>query len=397
MPADVVDAAKRLLDHPDLIDQISADIEELGVVGEKRLGLLLFLAGVSAQLLRPLAVITRGASSSGKSFLAEQVSRLFPPEIVLRATSLTPNALYYFPPGELRHRWVLAGERSRISNDEAAEATRALREMIEAGKLSKGLPIKEGDRIVTRMINQDGPIAYTESTTAADIDEEDANRTLRVNTDESENQTRRILHATASAASGQTRHDVDCMLAVHHAVQRMIPRVDVVIPFADAIAGLYPTARLENRRDFRHLLQLVKAVGLLRFRQRNRDDANRVIATFDDYDVAERLAREPLGAASSGLTPGARTMLETIRREYLDNEFTTTDVKRLGGASPRTLENRLLQLNSAGVVEQTSPAKGRVPARWKLTGRDPDARNAILPTVDAVRAAFASCAHTNET
>jgi hypothetical protein len=36
--------------------------------------------------------------------------------------------------------------------------------------------VKEGDQLVTRLIEQDGPIAYVESTTVARIDDEDANR-----------------------------------------------------------------------------------------------------------------------------------------------------------------------------------------------------------------------------
>ncbi len=40
----------------------------------------------------------------------------------------------------LEHRWVVAGERSRQQDDDASEATRALREMQSAGRLSKLLP-----------------------------------------------------------------------------------------------------------------------------------------------------------------------------------------------------------------------------------------------------------------
>jgi hypothetical protein len=37
----------------------------------------------------------------------------------------------------LQHRFIVAGERSRLQNDETAEATRALRELLSAGRLVK--------------------------------------------------------------------------------------------------------------------------------------------------------------------------------------------------------------------------------------------------------------------
>ncbi|VTR95140.1 Phage/plasmid primase, P4 family, C-terminal domain protein OS=Singulisphaera acidiphila (strain ATCC BAA-1392 / DSM 18658 / VKM B-2454 / MOB10) GN=Sinac_4213 PE=4 SV=1 [Gemmata massiliana] len=67
MPGDVrAEAeAEALLNDPNLLDRVSEAIGALGVVGEGRNRLILYLTGTSAQLPRPLAVITRGASSSG--------------------------------------------------------------------------------------------------------------------------------------------------------------------------------------------------------------------------------------------------------------------------------------------------------------------------------------------
>jgi hypothetical protein len=182
--------------------------------------------------------------------------------VALHATSLTTNALYYFPPGALRYRFVVAGERSRAQDDDTADATRALREMIEAGRLTKAAPVKEGDKTVTRVIEQEGPIAYAETTTLGVISDEDANRCLLPATDEREEQTRNVLNATAAAAAGRGRPDLDRVRAVHHAAQRMVPRADVVIPFAEHVAALYPAGRVDARRSYRHVLSLVKAVAL---------------------------------------------------------------------------------------------------------------------------------------
>jgi hypothetical protein len=131
--------------------------------------------------------------------------------------------------------------KSRLGPTTLEERKPALREMIEAGRLSNAIATKVGDRIVTHLIEQDGPIAYSERATAASIDEEDVNRCLLLMTDESERQTQRILQTTTTGALGRDTADVTRIVAVHHAIQRMIPRVDVVVPFAEAIAKNYPT------------------------------------------------------------------------------------------------------------------------------------------------------------
>src|SRR5262249_4184666 len=129
------------------------------------------------------------SSTSGKTYIVEKTSALFPEEAVLFATQMTPQALYHMEPGALLHRFIVAGERSRIDEDERAEATRALREMQSTGRLDKLMPMKIGGDIITQHIRQEGPIAFVETTTLAKIFDEDENRCLNIWTDETKEQT----------------------------------------------------------------------------------------------------------------------------------------------------------------------------------------------------------------
>ncbi|MBA4191980.1 MAG: hypothetical protein C0467_28710 [Planctomycetaceae bacterium] len=384
MPEDIRAEAVATLESPDLVKTVLADLEKAGVVGESRTALTLYMVGTSAQLKRPLAAIVRGSSSSGKSYVVGVVSSMFPGEIVLQATSLTTNALYYFPPDFLRHRWVVCGERSRVEDDDKAETTRALREMIESGRLSKAVPRKNAEgKIVTELVEREGPIGFVETTTLGAIFDEDANRCLLLATDESKAQTQAINKATATCAAGimaehSRRRDV------HFAIQRMIPRVDVVIPFAEQVAALYPCEQVDARRSFRHLLNLVRASALLHFRQRDRDDEGRIVATFADYALAERLGRGPLADASSGVSDGARQYLTALRDKFSVVSFSTSEAQTVGVGSRPTRYRRLLELHSAGALEQTEPQKGRVPAQWRLTEVDVESGATVLPTVERV-------------
>jgi len=260
-PPEVLADAEALLAAPDLIARISADIEAAGVAGEEDLRLTLYLIGTSRLLARPLAGIVQGQSSSGKSYTIERVAAMFPKEAVVHATQMTPQALFHAQPGSLAHRWVVAGERSRIDNDDKAEATRALREMLAAGRLSKMMPVKMGGEIQTVTIEQPGPIAFVESTTAARIFEEDANRCILLSTDERRTQTKTILRRLAFHVSGRVCPASSDVLARHQALQRLLERREIVIPFAEALAAELElfADRCECRRAFPMILSMIQA------------------------------------------------------------------------------------------------------------------------------------------
>ncbi|MEI8022352.1 MAG: hypothetical protein WCH39_29345, partial [Schlesneria sp.] len=145
MPEDLRAKMEMTLKSPNLLRWVVDGIEEAGVAGERFLALTIYLTGTSRLLDQPLAVIVQGPSASGKSYVIERVAKLFPPEAILSATDITPNALYYLKPGELEHRFVVAGERPRRKNNETAETTKSLREMISARKLEKVVTISDGE------------------------------------------------------------------------------------------------------------------------------------------------------------------------------------------------------------------------------------------------------------
>ena len=111
MPEEAREAAKEFLESPDLIRTLTSDFKTIGICREDGPATLLYLTGSSRRLRKPLAVIFQGGSSSGKSLVVENVAALFPEEAVVLATQITPQALFYMPPGSLSHKFVVCGER----------------------------------------------------------------------------------------------------------------------------------------------------------------------------------------------------------------------------------------------------------------------------------------------
>jgi len=386
--------ASRLLEDPALIDRIEADIEAAGVAGEHDLRLTLYLVGTSRLLPRPLAAIVQGQSSSGKSFTVERVAKLFPPEAVVLATQMTPQALFHAPPGSLSHRWVVAGERSRIENDDRAEATRALREMLSAGRLTKMMPAKVDGEIQTVTIEQEGPIAFVESTTSARVFEEDANRCIMLSTDERRSQTKTIMRRLAAVASGKIRPDESQAVARHHALQRLLERRSIVIPFAERLADRLEVFadRVECRRAYPMLLSLVEASALLHQRQRKTNQDGRLIAEPADYAVAARLLSGPLARTiGESLSDPARRFLDRLLAEVDDPidpmpaPFSAKDVRRRLKAGQSTTNAYLAELEDKGFLDRADPApagRGRPPKAWKPTGRGGEDVNVLPPACE---------------
>lgn len=287
----VVDNAVEKLSNCDsLLELAYSDAQQIGVVGEERTILTLYLAGVSRLLAKPLSVIVQGSSSSGKSFSVEAVSELFPPEEKVVAQQMTPQSLFYLPPGSLRHKFVVCGERSRVEDDSTADATRALREMISAGVLRKLLPVKGADgRMTTERIESEGPIAFVESTTLGQIFDEDRNRCVLIHTDETESQTRRILFALAGHRSKRSAEAIERQ----HAMQRLLKSQTVLVPYATRLAEALPAEKVECRRAFGHLLTCIRSSALLYQRQRSIDEGC-IVANESDYATAYSLLSKPM-------------------------------------------------------------------------------------------------------
>ena len=388
MPQEVRDDARAMLESSDLMKQVVDDVAALGVAGERELVASIYFVGVSRLLLRPLAAIVQAPSSVGKSYTVGKTAELFPPETVIEATSLTPQALFYMPPGELSHRFIVGGERSRREDDESAEATRALREMISSGRLTKLMPMKVEGQFVTQTIEQPGPIAFIETTTLAEIFDEDANRCLLLSADERSQQTTAVVNRLASDYGGASGVNGDAIIQRHHAAQRMLRQRPIVIPFAEVIAQHFPTDRVEARRAFTHLMGMIQASALLHQYQRKVDGADRIIAEADDYQLARHLSRGPLARLLGGrISDAAIRYYDRLKAWCGPDAFSTTDAVKHDRATDRAIRGWLRELTGIAAIEQVSEGKGSRPATWRLLDIDQtelEAGDCGLPSVEEI-------------
>ena len=375
---DATPANKMAFDQK-LVNQIVADCRAIGIVGERSLILAIYVIGTSRLLARPLSGIVQGKSSTGKTLLVEKVSKLFPEDHVLIATRMSPKALVHYK-GGLAHKFVVAGESSRVVGDESADATAFLRQLQSDGHISQLTTQQIEGKQDAELVKQQGPISYVETTTLDPrmIFPEDLNRALLLKTDESEKQTRNILKHEASKYEDVAESvDTTGIIEKHRDFQRMLERRSVAIPFAGKLMDKLPAKKVEARRVAVQILSVIEAVTLLHQFKRARDSHGRLIATLDDYEIARGILAQPLHS-SLGVPDSPARMYYKLYATYKRKPFTTKQAKTLErDASDRSVTNWLRQLADHDCIVKLKKAEGVKPAMWILNGQSP--HDAVLP------------------
>jgi hypothetical protein len=370
-----------LAGEPNLVCAVQRDIEAVGVAGEEKTALTLYVIGTSRLLANPLSGLVQGDSSTGKSHLITKIAELMPPQQVLWATRLTPQALYHLTE-PIAHKFVVGGERSRVQDNANADQTAALRQLRSEKRITKQISVRNGASFVTQEVTVQGPIAFVESTTLAEslIFPEDLNRGLIVKTDESEEQNRQVMLEMAKPYSTKAEPvDADAILRRHHEFQLSLRPLDVRIPFVERLAEKLPAAKPQSRRVFGQVTATIEAIAFLHQHLRRRDNDGRVLATRDDYLLARRLLLEPL-RETVGLSEGVWKAYLQLRERFR-GEFSSTDALPLNLFKTKpTRDKHLNELADLGVIACVRKAAGPNPSRWRLTGKTLD--ELVLPRVE---------------
>ncbi|MDI1334584.1 MAG: DNA primase, partial [Lacunisphaera sp.] len=306
------------LQAPDLVGRLRTAFRSAGIIGEENNILLVYLAGVSRLLDRPLAVIVQSPSAAGKSMLMDSALAFFPEEARIKYSAMTGQSLYYLGETNLKHKILAIVEEAG-----AEKASYALKLLQSEGELtiaSTGKDPQTG-RMETQEYHVEGPVMIMLTTTAIDLDEELQNRCLTLAVDDSPEQTARIhtrQRERRTLAGLVAKAERTELLRVLKNAQRLLGSVEVLNPFAPALT--FPSARARNRRDHEKYLTLIDSIALLHQHQRPRgrhEVAGRVLeyieATLDDIALANELAPEVLGRSLDELPPQTRRLLGHIR------------------------------------------------------------------------------------
>jgi hypothetical protein len=315
------DIGTRFLSNPNLIDEIDEDFTRQGYVRERKNKILLYLIMTSRLMDNPLHGILISRSGAGKSLLVEVTETLCPPEDVESVSDLSAQALYYYGQDDLKHKFIVIGEKE---GSEGAEYP--LRELITRRSITKAIPMKDpvSGEIKTVTIKVNGPISLAETTTSTNLNPENLNRCFVLSIDESEEQTR-LIHALQrknyTLDGFLQRREEAKIIEKHVYAQRLLKPVLVFNPYAEALT--FPSSSLKTRRDNEKFLRLIQVICFLhqyqRKLKRKKLSDHEVIEYIEcspqDYRIAyELLSDGVLDNTLDDLPSPARKLLELIEK-----------------------------------------------------------------------------------
>lgn len=388
-----------IADEEDILASFRKDLEQAGLAGEQTGAQIIYLCVTSRVLPwgrvtnRPVSAISKGTTSTGKSYALRTVLRFFPEESVFDLGSMSRKFLLYTDES-LEHRFVVVPEWASIANDE--EIVASLRTLLSEGKLIHGT-VDSDCRREARRIEKAGPTGLLMTTTASATDTELETRCLSFVTDDTPEQTRRVFEALAGLEDDDDAIDFDRW----HQLQRWIAEAGehrVVIPFVTELAELMPTGATRLRRDFVSMCCLVRAHALLHQTNRDRDGSGRIIATIADYTAVHALMDDLVAEAVDATVSPATVETVAAVRELIENDYGYTSIKKIAdrlGIGKSATYDRVKRATAAGYLVNLAKKEER---GWKVAiGAElPELGRAFLPSPDDVSRAFSGRATGNE-
>jgi DNA primase len=309
--------AMKFLNNPAMIEELLADLEIMGVIGERVNKVVCYLAGTSRKLLKPISVLIQSRSSAGKSTLQNAVLSLMPSEEYEKYTRVTDQSLFYKEEDSLVHK-ILAIEED-VGMGGAAYSIRNIQSSGEITVATTGKDPGTG-KMKTENYTVKGPVAVMLTTTAAEIDQETASRFIFLTIDESPEMTAKIHEKQRQSRTLEglaQKKRTEKIIRKHQSAQRLLNPIAVVNNFTPYLT--YPNKSLVTRRDHEKYLGLIDATTFLHQYQRkihtmeiDGEPVEYIEVTLEDIDRANKIANEVLGQSLDELARPSRTLLDGI-------------------------------------------------------------------------------------
>lgn len=356
-------ACHELAQEHDILGSFTDQLRERGFVGRTDTPKLVFLVLVSRLLARPVSLVLHGLSSAGKSYNVDSVLPFFPKSSYFGRSGMSERALIYSEE-RFEHRIVYIAEAAAV----AAEGLSAyfLRTLISENRLVYETVEKDGDRLVTRVIEKPGPVGVILTTTRLRLDPEIETRALALTVPDDPGLTREIMRAIArrddeAAAQEPPKEWLALQTWLELAGERRVTDED---GFLLTLAERIPVIAVRMRRDFALVRSLVFAHAIVHQASRRRDQHARIVATLEDYAVVRELVEgilaEGIGATvSSDVRETVTALRAAIKKAAPDTSARRAQVQAELRLDDRAARRRLAQATAGGFIVNTNPGRGK--------------------------------------
>jgi hypothetical protein len=375
-----------LSSNPRILDGFAVAIGGCGVVGEIATAQLVYLVITSRLLDKPVSLGVKGLSSSGKSFVVETTCRFFPARAVMARTAMSSKVLVYTEE-DFSHKTLVLFEADALrEGNEEDQTAYIVRSLLSEGRIDYEVTVRSKDKgFTTRHIIKEGPTGLIFTTTQDEVHGENETRVLSVTSDDSTEQTARILASLAEEDSED--FDLGPWVLLQEWLQ--VAEHRVTIPYSKALAKLVPPAAVRLRRDFKAVLGLIQSHAILHQQTRERDARVRIVATLEDYEVVRKLVAplvsEGVGRTVSAATREAVKAVITLALAHPDG-VQALELARELNLDKSAAYRRLTVAARGGWVVNQEDRRGK-PGRW-VPGEPLPTAEEVLPSVARLQEAM---------
>jgi len=298
-----------LFSEGNVLTKLDGSLRKHGFAGSTSIPKLILLASYTALLDKPVSVVIKGTSGSGKSFSLQAGLRYLPTEAYVQFHGMSDKALVYATGLDLKHKTLVIQEAAGLAE---GNGRAFLRQLLSEGSVSYLTVAKTSNGHEGRELQSvQGPTNLFMTTTANALHTEDETRMISVYPDQSSDQIRQALMMQALGSVSQPTKEE---LAQWHALYRHVALQNrkVIIPFKEAIIRQLPLTHHRILRDMAKVFSLIEAHALLE--QSNRDWYNdHIKATPQDYEAVFDLVSVPLANGLHQSVPNhIRAVVEAV-------------------------------------------------------------------------------------
>jgi hypothetical protein len=317
-------AAMDLITDPRFFSRLVRKLNEMGLVGEARSALIIFLACLTKNLPKQVSVLLKGESSTGKSNLLRTVTALFPEDSVIKLSSLSAKALAHGE-GTLQGK-ILYLHEYRGGKD-AMYLTRLQQ---SEGEIAHEYTTVSGRTRGTTVARREGTPVVLTTTTARTVFSDDETRFLSVGADESETLTRQVVRHELIRTSGK---EIEPSEDVWKEATRLITKQPPTFrrpKWFEFVAEQIPADEPRARRDVGRFCSLLEAIALCRsFTDGRREECGELLEIdFADYCVAHEILNDSFSSTYRSTNSQALRIAETVRdlHSNLERGITTREM-----------------------------------------------------------------------
>lgn len=362
--------AVHFLSEKNLSGSLTEQLNTIGILGEDRNALILFLALASHKSANPFSVLCLAKSGIGKSYILQKLSECMPDGSFSFHSRISANALYYFDSGDINGKVLFVEDlewTTQMLQPLATLQTQGRLVNTRATKDKDGMLHSTTFEVVARLCLI--ACAYSDKNF-----EELGLPFLCLHLNHSPAQDLAVMEYQKKCRAGQIRTE-DIARAQHllKCVIASLQNISVVNPYATLIN--LPQDIAYPRKSLLLLLNFIEAITFFFQYQRERltdtDTGEIFIRTHpQDIEMAFALLKNTLFRRADELSTSVRGFYKWLT-EYLQQakttQFTALDIRKAKPIHPRTLNRYLQELKLFSYIQVAGGNKHREGFIYKLT------------------------------